>query len=57
MSCLSLFIRYHKDPVYVRVCLWLAGQLCGSYIRCVLKVTVSRGNDGVRVTEELQELC
>lgn len=49
------FSRYHKP--FLCVCVWLAGQLRGSYVRCVLKVIVSRGYDSVRVTEELQGMC
>lgn len=40
--------------VYTCVCVAAVWSL---YTRCVLKVTVSRGYDGVRVTEELQAMC
>ena len=36
------------------VCLVSRAAVWSSYMRCVLKVTVSRGYVGVRLTEELQ---
>lgn len=50
------FIRYHKN-ISVCVCVISRAAVWSSYVRCVLKVTVSRGYDGVRVTEELQGMC
>lgn len=50
------FIRYHEVAL-VCVCLVSRAAVWSLYIRCVLKVTVSRGWDLVRVTEELQGCC
>lgn len=39
------------------VCLVSRAAVWSLYIRCVLKVTVSRGYDSVRATEELPGTC
>lgn len=50
------FIRYHEVAL-VCVCLVSRAAVWSLYITCVLKVTVSRGCDVVRVTEKLQGCC